>query len=65
MSALLLALLLQAAPSQPAPSATPAASHAQPAEAPAHEAATEAHAPAAEGEAPEGGESGHGEVLPT
>ncbi len=61
MSALLLALLLQAAPSQPAPSATPAAPHAQPAEAPAHEAATEAHAPAAEGKAPEGGESGHGE----
>jgi F-type H+-transporting ATPase subunit a len=41
MSALLLALLLQAAPSHPAPSPTPDASHAQP--------AAEAHAPAAEG----------------
>ena len=64
MSALLLALLLQAAPSDPAPSATPAAPHAQPAEAPAapaHETATEAHPPAAESHAPEGGESGHGE----
>ena len=62
MSALLLALLLQAAPSHPAPSATPATSHAQPAEAPAagaHETATEAHPPAAEGQAAEGGESGH------
>ena len=62
MSALLLALLLQAAPSHPAPSATPAASHAQPAEAPAagaHETATEAHPSAAESHAAEAGESGH------
>ena len=54
MTALLLALVLQAVPSHPsAPEATPAASHAQPAEAPSP--ATEAHAPAAEG-----GEAGHG-----
>jgi F-type H+-transporting ATPase subunit a len=62
MSALLLALLLQAAPSHPAPSATPAASHAQPAEAPAagaHETTTEAHPSAAESHAAEAGESGH------
>jgi F-type H+-transporting ATPase subunit a len=46
MSALLLALLLQAAPAHPQPSPLPAESHAQPAEAPgsaAHEAAGEAH----------------------
>jgi len=65
MSALLLALLLQAAPSHPAPSVTPAVSHAQPAEAPAagaHEAASDAQPPAAEGgHTAEAGESGHGE----
>jgi F-type H+-transporting ATPase subunit a len=53
MTALLLALVLQAAPAHPAPEATPAASHAQPAE--AQSPATEGHAPAAEG-----GEAGHG-----
>ncbi len=56
MSALLLALLLQAAPSHPAPSPTAVPSHAQPAEAPAavtHEPATEGHA------APAAGEAGH------
>ncbi len=62
MNALLLALLLQAAPSQAAPSVTPAA-QAQPAEAPspgteAHEAAAESHAPA-EGHAPSGAEADH------
>ena len=64
MSALLLALLLQAAPAQALPSASPAASQGQPAEAPGgatHETASEAHSPAAEGHAAEGGESGHGE----
>ena len=60
MSALLLALLLQAAPSHPAPSATPAASHAQPAEAPAAGARAASEARRAEASA-EGGESGHGE----
>jgi F-type H+-transporting ATPase subunit a len=50
MSALLLALLLQAAPAHPAASATPDASHAQPAE-----------APAVEGRAADAAESGHGE----
>jgi F-type H+-transporting ATPase subunit a len=57
MSALLLALLLQAVPSHAAPSPTPVPPHAQPAEAHAtetHEPATEAHAAAA------AGESGHG-----
>jgi F-type H+-transporting ATPase subunit a len=69
MTALLLALVLQAAPGHPAPSATPAASHAQPAEAPAAGAPAPAHSPAPEGHAPaEAGEPGHeaagpGEIL--
>jgi F-type H+-transporting ATPase subunit a len=63
MNALLLTLMIQAAPAHPpAPAATPVASHAQPAEAPAagaHQPAAEAHAPAAESHAA-AGEAGHG-----
>jgi F-type H+-transporting ATPase subunit a len=63
MTALLLALVLQAAPGPPAPSSTPAASHAQPAEAPA--AGAPAHSPTSEGHtAAEGGEPGHGAAGP-
>jgi F-type H+-transporting ATPase subunit a len=56
MTALLLALVLQAAPGHPAPSATPAASHAQPAEAPAAGAPAEAGEPGHEA-------AGPGEIL--
>jgi F-type H+-transporting ATPase subunit a len=61
MSALLLALLLQAAPAPAAPAATPAAAEARPVEAAspaahAEPAAAEAHAPGAEA-----GEAGHAE----
>ena len=62
MTALLLAILLQA---HPAPAASPAASHAQPVEAPAAGAPAPAHSPAPEGHTPaEGGEPGHGAAGP-
>ena len=62
MSALVLALLLQA---HPAPAAPPAASPMQPVEAPAAGATARTHSPAPEGHAPaDGGEPGHGAAGP-
>jgi len=62
VSALVLALLLQA---HPAPAATPAASHMQPVEAPAAGATAQAHSPAPEGHTPaDGVEPGHGTAGP-
>ena len=71
MNALLLVLMLQAAPSHAAPAATPTATRAQPpAESPSHATgapmtAAEAHAPSAEGHAPAAGaEAAHGDSGP-